>query len=261
MVKRKTLFVFCCLILSGISCVNTKNAIYFNDIPDTVIKSTVENLEPVLRKNDLLSISVTSLNSEASIIFNTPNLSATQAVTATGNGIVASGYLVDQDGFIQFPMLGNIKAEGLTKKELKETIAKSLTDKKLLVDPIVVVRYLNFKVTVLGEVNRATVINVPNEKITLLEALGLAGDMTIYAKRDNVMIIREESGNKIIKRLNLNSRDLFTSPYYNLKSNDIVYVEPNASKVASTGRGQQLLPTIFSALSLAVSLAYIVLRR
>jgi polysaccharide export outer membrane protein len=118
-----------------------------------------------------------------------------------------------------------------------------------LVDPIVSVRFLNFKVTVLGEVQRPTVVDVPDEKISLLEALGLAGDITIYGKRDNVMVIREENNQKIIKRLNLNSSEIFNSPYYYLKANDIVYVEANKARIATSTRTTQLLPIFLTALS------------
>ena len=234
-------FFWISLIFSACtSCVNTKKAIYFNNIPDSTILSTVQKLEPVIHKNDLLSISVSSMNPEATQVFNVPN--------STGS---ASGYLVDQDGAIEFPLIGNIKADGLTKKELRDTIAKDLIEKKLLLDPIVSVRYLNFKVTVLGEVGHPTVITVENEKVTLLEALGMAGDLTIEAKRNNVMVIREEeNGEKKIKRLDLTSTEIFTSPYYYLKSNDIVYVEPNSTKVASTSRFTQVLPIVISSVTL-----------
>jgi polysaccharide biosynthesis/export protein len=119
----------------------------------------------------------------------------------------------------------------------------------LLIDPIVTVRMLNYRVTVLGEVARPTVVSVPNERISILEALGIAGDITIYGKKDNVLLIREEKGGKLIKRINLNSSEIFSSPYYYLKSNDIVYVEPNQARIATASRTQQLLPTILSALS------------
>ena len=140
-------------------------------------------------------------------------------------------------------------AAGLTKQRLKEEITQMLVNSKLLIDPIVTVRYLNYRVTVLGEVARPTVVAVPNEKISILEAIGLAGDLTIYAKRDNVLLIREEKGSKVIKRINLNTSEIFTSPYYYLKSNDVIYVEPNNAKVASASRSQQLLPIVLSALS------------
>jgi polysaccharide export outer membrane protein len=151
--------------------------------------------------------------------------------------------------------LGSIKAQGRTKTQIKEELIKIILDKKLLLDPIVSIRFLNFRVTVLGEVGRPSVIPIVNEKISLLEALGLAGDLTIYGNRNNVMVIREEmaTGNKerrSIARVNLNSAEIFTSPYYYLQSNDIVYVEPNKAKVASTSRATQWLPVVFSALSL-----------
>jgi polysaccharide export outer membrane protein len=121
-----------------------------------------------------------------------------------------------------------------------------------LVDPIVTVRHLNFKVTVLGEVGNPTMINVPSQKINILEALGLAGDITVYGKRNNVMVIREENGRKTFQRLNLNKSDIFNSPYYQLHSNDIVYVEPNKAKISGSSRITQLLPIILSGLSVSI---------
>lgn len=240
------------VIIALNSCVDVKKATYFNDTYNVTIASSVSTLEPVIQKNDLLSISVTSLLPAATEIFNAPNDNRISSGTSTGNNNNAAGYLVNQDGSIQFPILGKIKAAGLNKKEFGDNLAKSLVDKKLLLEPIVTVRYLNFKVTVLGEVAHPTVVNVQNEKITLLEALGLAGDVTIYGKRDNVRVIREEEGQKIIKAFNLNSAEIFTSPYYYLKSNDIVYVEPNKSKVATTGRSTMWLPVVLSGISVVI---------
>jgi polysaccharide export outer membrane protein len=246
----KNLLTVFCLFFVFTSCVNMKKAIYFNNIRDSSIAAKAENLEPVIQKNDLLSITVSSLDPGSTEIFNTPN-SSTASV---------SGYLVNQDGLIEFHLLGNIKAEGLTKKELRDTISRSLIEKKFLLNPIVSVRYLNYKVTVIGEVAHPTVITVDNEKITLLEALGMAGDLTIDAKRNDVMIIREEEGVKKIKRLDLTSTELFTSPYYYLKSNDIVYVEPNSTKVANNSRFTQVFPLVMSSLTFAL-LAFDILTR
>jgi polysaccharide biosynthesis/export protein len=239
------------------SCHTTKAPIYFNNIRDTLFKGTGYNVESIIRPNDLLTINVTSLNPEASVIFNAPivgqsNLPASNTasnVTAPGQ---ATGYLVNNDGFVQLPVLGNLKAAGLTKSQLKDNITKELVDRKLLVDPIVTIRFTNFRVTILGEVARPTVVNVPSEKISILEAIGLAGDLTIYAKRDNVVLIREEEGTKIVRRLNLNATDIFTSPYYYLKSNDIIYAEPNENRIAMTSETRQLLPIVLSALTLIV---------
>jgi Periplasmic protein involved in polysaccharide export len=237
------------LMIVGTSCMNTKKALYFAGQHDGSFNPTAVP-KPIIQPNDLLNITVSSLNPEASAIFNQPNNAGT---TATLTTTTANGYLVDGEGNIQFPLLGSIKAAGMTKDELKNKLTKDLTDKKLLVDPIIAVRFLNFKVTVLGEVAKPTVITVPSEKISLLEAIGLAGDLTIYAQRDNVMVIREEDdGKKTTKRLNLNSTELFNSPYYYLKPNDVVYVEPNKAKVATTSRWQMWVPIVLSALSLGI---------
>ena len=249
--RFKVLGLVCALLVCS-SCVNTRKAVYFNDVGNITFEPGVSDLEPIIKSNDILSISVSSLNPEASNVFNAPNLPSTTGYTVTSTTTQTSGYLVDLEGFIQFPILGSIRASGLTKKELKEQLTKMLLNKKLLVDPIVDIRYLNFRVSVMGEVARPTVVTVPSEKISLLEALALAGDLTVNARRDNVMVIREENGKRIVKRLDLNSNTLLTSPYFYLKSNDIVYAEPNKSKVASTRTVYQWLPVVFSVMSFGI---------
>lgn len=237
------LLLFC---LTTFSCVSTKKAVYFSDQQDAALNTSIVVPEIVLQKNDLVGITVSSLNPQASSIFNASVVSNTG-----GNSVTtpSGGYLVNTEGTIQFPILGKVKAAGLTVEQLRASITGSLVEKKLLVDPIVNVRLLNFKVTILGEVGNPTVINVPNEKITLLEALGLAGDLTIFAKRDNIMVIREQQNAKVIKRINLNTSELFNSEYYYLNPNDIVYVEPNKARVASGRRSIQVLPLVLSGLS------------
>lgn len=251
MKKAKVAFIvfFAPVLFVSLSCVNTRNSVYFAGQQEGQIPSSIPVPENIIAPNDLLSISVSSLSPEASAIYNAPNLTYANVTSYSGGVVQSSGYLVNREGNIHFPILGTIKAAGLTENQLRAFIVKSLTDRKLLVDPIVSVRHLNFKVTVLGEVARPAVLNVPNEKITLLEALGLAGDITIYGKKDNVMLIREVNGVKTIKRLNLNSSELLTSPYYHLLSNDIIYVEPTKSRVASSGRANQVLPAVLSGLS------------
>lgn len=237
------------MTLAVTSCINTRKAIYFNGLNDGIITSNTPVPETVIEKNDLLNISISSLNPDASAIFNTTNMYTYNLNGSTTNTLI--GYLVSNEGTIQIPVLGTIKAAGLSKDQLKETITKKLVDQKLLTDPIVTVRFLNFRVTVLGEVNHPAVLSVPNEKISLLEAIGLAGDLTIYARRDNVLVIREnENGEKEIKRIDLNSTELLSSPYYYLRSNDIVYLEPNKARIASAGRGQTWVPAVLSGLSL-----------
>lgn len=234
------------------SCVNTKKAIYFRDQRDGTIRSSTAFPETVIQTSDILSIQVSSLNQDASSAFNVANKEDISATTLSGSRNETAGYLVSPEGYITFPILGQIRAAGLTKAELTDTITKELADRKLLVDPIVSIRMLNFKVTVLGEVGHPSVIPVPSEKISLLEALGLAGDLTINARRDNVMIIREAAGRKIIKRINLNSSELFTSPYYYLQTNDVVYVEPNKAKVRSGSNTATWVSITLAALSFGI---------
>lgn len=241
------------LIVLFTSCGNMKKATYFYDIPDITYRvQNVEDLEPVLHKNDLLSISVSSVNPEAVEIFNVSKVVATQYSTVSGTAAQGSGYLIDQEGYIRFPILGKIEAAGKTKKMLREELTNALESKELLIDPIVDVRYLNFKVSVLGEVKNPSVLTIPNEKVSLLEALGLAGDITIYGNKENVSLIREENGMRKLRRLDLTSGEIFNSPYYYLKSNDIVYVEPKQSKVVESSVVKQWIPVMLSAISLAI---------
>jgi polysaccharide export outer membrane protein len=238
------------LILLTVSCTSTRKTVYFYNVKDTTFLQRSTEIQTPIQENDILSIAISSLDPQASAIFNTPNNFVSRATTATGASSESSGYLVNTDGYIQLPILGNIKAAGLTKNQLKENITNSILAKKLLIDPIVDIRYLNFEVTVIGEVARPTVITVPSEKISLIKAIGLAGDLTIYGKRENVLLIREENGKKKTRHINLNSSNFFNSPYYYLQPNDVVYVEPSKAKVASASRSQQLLPIILSSLSI-----------
>lgn len=246
----KTFFITTIVVMAG-SCVSTKNVGYFDNARE-MDYAVSSGIETIIQPNDILSISISSLNPEASAVFNTTNNYSINSVASNGNMNQPSGYLVGTEGAIQLPILGNINAGGLTKKALKEKITNIIIDKKLLVDPIVSIRHLNFEVTVIGEVSRPAVIQVPNEKISLLTALGQAGDITVYGKKDNVLVIRELNGKKSVKRINLNSADFLNSPYYYLMPNDIVYVEPNKNKLASVSRGRQLLPALLSGLSVVV---------
>jgi polysaccharide export outer membrane protein len=248
----KYFFTFASILCLVSSCTNTKKVAYFNDIKDSARIISKASLEPIIQKKDILSIMVSSLSNEATVIFNTPNLPITPSASVTPNMPQTAGYLVSEDGTIKFPILGNIQAAGLTQKQLENNITKLLIDKKLLFDPIVSSRFLNFRVTVLGEVNRPGVVTAPSEQISILEAIGQAGDLTIYGVRDNVILIRQEGADKIVKRLNLNSSKILQSPYFFLKSNDVIYVEASKAKVASTDFTRQLLPIIFSGISVVV---------
>lgn len=234
------------------ACVSTRETTYFNNAIDTVYAGAHPDQENLIRSNDILSVSISSLNNEASAVFNATNNFAISNSTISGSSTQSTGYLVDQQGFIQLPMLGNIRASGLSRDQLKKSITDMILERRLLVDPIVNIRHMNFEVTVIGEVGRPTVITVPNEKISMLKALGLAGDITIYGKKDRVLLIREEAGVKQVRHIDLNSQNFLNSPYYYLKPDDIVYVEANKNKVASAGRLTPFLPAILSGLSVVI---------
>jgi polysaccharide export outer membrane protein len=241
-----------CLLLA--SCGGTKKVVYFDEINDVTIKSNYPpNIESNIQINDLLSITVSSANPAASAIFNAPNESTptTSSATSFGNTLTV-GYLVNLNGEILFPVLGRIHAQGLTKSQLQALLTKQLVDTKQLIDPIVTIRQLNFRVSVLGEVAKPGVYTTPNEKISLLEALSFAGDITIYGKKNNLLLIREDDkGDKMIVRIDLTTKSLFTSPYYYLKSNDVLYIEPSQNREKKE-RFAQITPIILSVVSLAI---------
>ena len=243
------IFILSVLLLMS-SCYSSKQIAYFQNVQDKTYRDDSKVMEHLIQPNDILSITISSLNAQASAAFNLQNINISRATTVTGSNTESGGYLVNADGKIDLPMLGATVAAGLTKDQLKNNITNLILSRKLLIDPIVDIRFLNFEVTVIGEVARPTVITVPSEKISLIKAIGLAGDLTIYGKRDNVLLIREENGQKITRHIDLNSSNFFNSPYYYLQPNDVIYVEPNKAKAASAGRTQQLLPIVFSALSL-----------
>lgn len=193
-----------------------------------------------LQPDDLLHISVQSFDMEASAPFNPGqqaggNQQFMQIGQAGGGGIngaeLFSGYFVDREGFINFPVLGRLRVGGLTISEIEHLISESI--KPYLKDGVVNVRFLNFKITFLGEVSRPGILRLSNQRITLLEALGQAGDFTPYANRTNVLLIREQNGQRIYQRLNFQDPMLTQSPFFYLQQNDVIYVEPTQAKVAT----------------------------
>jgi polysaccharide export outer membrane protein len=210
-------------VISFSSCKTQKAIGYVEDFTDTSGKLPVKYPEPLIQKSDVLSIIVYSDAIDGGATDAMYNLAN------AGTGPEATkGFLVDLDGYIQYPRIGKIKAEGLTKAQLSEEIRKKVAGP--LSNPSVMVRLLNFKVTMLGEVARPGPITIPSEKVTILEAIGLAGDISIYGKKDDVVILRPTDSTVEHGTVDLSSKNLFESPYYFLRQNDVVLVNPNKNK-------------------------------
>lgn len=263
---RRAIAVLLSLFLLS-ACTSTKNIAYFQDVSDSVHRQKEAMAQvpvtPVIQPDDILFITVSAPNPAAAAPYNQGSASgaATQYIGETSTtestyGKVADmrlGYLVDKEGTINFPGLGRVNLRGLTLVAAQDTLAHRL--QTYIQDPLVNIRFLNYKITVLGEVLHPGTFSIPNQQITLLQALGMAGDMTIFGKRTNVLVIREDSSKREYGRINLNdSKELFNSPFYYLQQNDVVYVEPRKSKVWNTDnaglRTASILVTILSALSI-----------
>lgn len=262
---KKNIRYFLCITFLGAltSCVSHKELLYLNDLPaNTDMSDSIMNIglsDLRIQPDDLLSITVSSYNLEASKPFNPDgnNMQAmAQAVQGPTNTVeMLSGYFVDTQGFVDFPVIGKINVNRKTLSEAQELLYTKL--KVYLKDVVVNIRYLNLKISVLGEVQKPGTIRLTNKRLTIFEAIGLAGDMTPYSNRSNVIIIREKNGRRAIKRVNLQSSKIFTSPFYYLQQNDVIYVEPNKTKVNTIAdKSSRILSYVSAAVSvLAISLS------
>ncbi|WP_291595059.1 polysaccharide biosynthesis/export family protein [Bacteroides sp.] len=241
-----------------VSCQSYKKVPYLQDVEAVERTVQQENLyDAKIMPKDLLTIVVSCTSPELAVPFNLTV--ASPASVATGNTQLSTQpvlqpYLVDNDGKINFPVLGELKVGGLTKKEAEQLIIEKLKP-YIKETPIVTVRMVNYKISVLGEVARPGTFTINNEKVNLLEALAMAGDMTVWGVRDNVKLIREDAdGRQEIVILDLNSAETILSPYYWLQQNDIIYVTPNKAKARNSDIGNST-SLWFSATSILVSLA------
>ncbi|MVN91191.1 polysaccharide biosynthesis/export family protein [Mucilaginibacter aquatilis] len=241
------------LLISVSSCSSIKNTKYFSNISDTQGVSNLENIEfldPQILPDDILSINIQTADPNATQVLSMGNIQ-NSAIGATSTGSTGSqtvtGYLVDHSGYIELPVLGKIKVNGLTTEQAREVIRNQAT--KLYKDPTVNLRFANFKITILGEVAKPGTYVVSNEKVNILDALGLAGDLTIYGKRENIVLIRqEENGTRKLIKLDLTKSEILNSPYYYLRQNDYLYIEPSKSKIASSDAIQNRNISIISAI-------------
>lgn len=223
------------VLLFVMSCAGPQKSIYFKDATPVNPTVTTQKIDPVkeaiIQPDDILAINVTSPSSIVEdkgnttvSIFNAGGTPYTPSATLGGGTASANGFLVDPSGYIDYPFLGKVKVGGFTIRQAKDAIANKL--RAIVKEPVVEIRIVNYKITVLGEVARAGTIIAPNHKMSIIDAIAAAGDIPITGRKDNVLVIRENEGTREFARLNLNSREVFTSPYFYLKQNDIVYVEP-----------------------------------
>lgn len=247
------------ILLLG-SCNSAKEVPYFQNADQVSLEASRMLYDAKIMPKDQLTITVITTDPQASAPF---NLSVTNTIGTTGQLSVGSGslqgYLVDNSGNITFPVIGKIHVAGMTKSQCEDLILSKLKPYLSETEHLVVtVRMASYRVTVLGEVQSPKVVPVTTEKMSILEALAQAGDLTIYGKRTNVMLIREDAqGEKHIHRLNLNDANIFNSPYYYLQQNDILYVEPNGVKAKNSDIGSST--TIWTSfVSVAISIASLV---
>jgi polysaccharide export outer membrane protein len=244
------------LLLSA--CGSTKEVSYFQDVNGLREQAIDQKYEVIIHQDDLLSIYVNSKNPELTAPFNM-SVAFSQIGSEVSYQQRVLGYLVDVNGEIDFPVLGKIQVEGLTRLQLTNLIKNNLIRENLIKDPIVTVQFLNFKISVIGEVNHPGSFTVTGDRITLLEALSMAGDLTIYGKRDRVAVIREEEGERTILFHDLRSINIFDSSCYYLQQNDIVYVEPNRTKAAQSHINQNNSVGVWlSAVSILTSVAALI---
>ena len=237
------------------SCAAPKVA-YFTDLKPGMAEQVLNPLEIRVRPEDKISILVNSKDPLLMDLFNLPIISRQIGIRSeASNNQGMSGYTINKDGNIDFPVLGHIHVAGMTREEIASYIKEELVSKNLVKDPVVTVEFMNLTVSVLGEVATPGRFNIEKDKLTLLEALSMAGDLTVYGKRENVLVQREENGKKTLYQVNLNSGyDLYASPVYYLQQNDIVYVTPNKAKARNSDIGNST-SLWFSATSILVSLA------
>ena len=247
--------IFSCIVLT--SCTSRKEYIYFQDEP--LNETKLIDLVPEIKyqPDDLLTIDVAALDPDAVRPFNLPAVNYSESVISAQGTLKMQTYLIDNNGHIEFPVLGTIKIGGLTRIEATAMMKERLTE--YIKDPIVNIRIANFTITVIGDVNRPGTYTIQDERVTLPEALGLAGDLTNTATRTNLFLIRETNGKKRFAKLDLTSINIVNSPLYYLAKNDVLYVEPNNAKIRSSNYNPNT-GIIISAVATLATIAAILVR-
>lgn len=257
--KSVRFLVLSLICLMGMSCVTQKQLTYFRDVNSQAADSINKHFEPqsevVIRNGDALTIFVSALDQEAVTPYNLPTVVyATPGTNHIQTTPTLQYYTVDENGNIEMPVLGLIHVAGLKRTEVADLVKSRL--EMQVVNPLVNVSLINAKVSVLGEVNKPGYVSIPTGRLTILEALASAGDLTPYGKRNNVLVTREVDGKLHLERLDLGSPDIYTSPYYYLQQNDVVYVSPNKVRAVSSTNASiwiSLVGTLASTASVVVT--------
>jgi len=223
------------------SCATKKEIVYFQDADNLAERKNSQTFEPIIESNDILYVSISSMNEAVLMPF---KRSTGMEGNVSNSNAGLQGYLVNVDGDIRFPVIGNVRVAGKTRGQVEADLKSELSE--FITDVVVDVRIMNFKITVIGEVNNPGVYTIADERVTLPQALGLAGDLSEDGKRENILVIREIDGQQQVSRIDLTKTAFFSSPYYFLKQNDVVYVEPSTKGVKKSG----FLPDIPALLSL-----------
>jgi len=237
------------------SCATKDDVVYFNGMNSTDNSIGLDSYSPTYHIDDELVIIVNALDPEAAMPFNKSSVSVSLDVLDARGRERIQTYRIDPDGNVNFPVLGNIKISGLNRTQATIMLQEKLAD--YIKDPIVDIETVNYRITVLGEVARPGTFTATNERITLVEALSLAGDLTIYGERENVLVIQDYDGKKTYTRVNLKSNDLFNSPVYYLSQGDVVYVEPNKTRAKNSAIGAQT-GVLLSSLGLLISMTALI---
>jgi polysaccharide export outer membrane protein len=254
------IIAFAFLTILGTSCGNVKSLQYLQGSFDTVKLSKIQIPEPKIQKGDLLGINVFSDDpaATAAVINQVAAGTGTSGSNTSNTSTVTLGYLVDQRGNIHLFHLGTIPVEGMTQKQLSDTLAYLYTRDSLLRNPYIEVRFQNYKVTLLGEVNKPGSYTMSTDKISAFEAISLAGDITAYGRKDNVLVIRETNGTRQFGHLDFGKPDVFLSPFYYLQQNDMIIVDVAKTKAAvndqTTIRNISIATSIISTLAIVYSL-------
>lgn len=254
--KLSLFAVILIFIVFSTSCVDQQKLKYFANLSDSQVVHlpNLQRSQAIIMPDDILDIKIAGANESTAALLNTYSSNPTSGTSANSNTSNITGYIVDINGEIEFPIIGKVKAGGLTKEQFKEQLKERVG--KYLKDPLISVKFSNFRFTVLGEVKVPGSFVVPNERVTILEALGLAGDMTSYSRRSGIKILRDSSGVREIGEVDFSDKSLFNSKYYYLQRNDVIYIEPEKYKTRfeDISRISAITATIVSLLAISITI-------